>query len=41
MFHANGTVNLKRADGTVIKVPLELFSEADREYARTGKAPKK
>lgn len=37
MWHANGTVALKKPDGTVVKVPLERFSEGDQEYARTGK----
>lgn len=41
VWHTNGTVALKRADGTVIKVPLEKFSEPDRQYARTGRPPQK
>lgn len=34
--YADGTVTLKKVDGSQIRVPIELFSETDREYARTG-----
>jgi hypothetical protein len=35
-----GTVQLKRKDGTVVKVPLERFSEADQRYISGDRATK-
>jgi hypothetical protein len=36
LWYANGTVALKKPDGTTVKVPIDRFGEADQTFIHQG-----